>query len=138
MNKDLERIVSKQPPEMAKLARAVLEKLRKRLPGAVEMVYERRRNLVIGFCPDERPGNVINSIGIYSKWINLYFFEGDTLPDPEGILQGNGSVVRSIRITNAADLDRPAVKAVMAAALKRADPPLDRKAKRRVIIRQSL
>ena len=138
MSKDIDRIIAKQPPEMAKLTRAVLAKLRPRFPGAVELVYDKKRSLVIGFCPDERASNVINSVAVYSKWINLYFFEGDTLPDPEGILQGTGSMVRSIRITCADDLDRPAVKALMAAALKRADPPLDRKAKRRVIIRQSL
>jgi len=134
----LDRMIAKQPPAMAQLTRDVLAKLRPRFPGAVEMVYEKRRGLVVGFCPDERASNVINSIGVYSKWINLYFFEGATLPDPEGLLQGNGSIVRSIRITSAADLDKPGVKALMAATLKRADPPLDRRAKRRVIIRQSL
>jgi hypothetical protein len=135
---DLDRIIAKQPPAMAKLTREVLAKIRPRFPGAVELVYDKKRSLVIGFCPDQRASNVINSIATYSKWINLYFFEGDTLPDPEGLLQGSGSTVRSIRITAAADLDRPAVKALMAAALQRADPPLNRKARRRVIIRQSL
>ena len=134
----LDRIIAKQPPAMAKLTKAVLAKLRPRFPGAVELVYDKRRSLVIGFCPDERASNAINSIAVYSKWINLYFFEGDSLPDPEGLLQGSGSMVRSIRITDASDLDRPAVKALMAEALKRADPPLNKKAKRRVIIRQSL
>ena len=138
MKEQLDRIIAKQPPAMAKLTREVLAKLRPRFPGAVEMVYDKKRSLVIGFCPDERASNVINSIAVYSKWINLYFFEGDTLPDPDGLLQGTGSMVRSIRITSAKDLDSPAVKALMAAALKRADPPLDKKARRRVIIRQSL
>ena len=45
-------------------------------------------------------------------------------------------MVRHIRLTSADDLDRPAVKALMAEALKRADPPLDPKAKRRVVIKQ--
>ena len=135
---DLDRIIAKQPPDMAKLTKAVLAKLRPRFPGAVEMVYDKKRGLVIGFCPDERASNVINSIGVYSKWINLYFFEGDTLPDPDGLLQGSGHTVRHIRITSAADLDRPAVKALMAETLKRADPLLDPRKKRRVIIRQSL
>ena len=128
----------RQPPEMAKLTRAVLAKLRTRFPGAVELVYDKKRGMVVGFCPDERASNVINSIGVYSKWINLYFFEGDTLPDPEGLLQGSGHTVRNVRITSAADLDRPGVKALMAEALKRADPPLNPKGRRRVIIRQSL
>ena len=136
MKRDLDRIIAKQPPAMAKLTRAVLAKLRPRFPGAVELVYDKKRGMVVGFCSDERASSVINSIGVYSKWVNLYFFEGDTLPDPEGLLQGSGSVVRSIRLTSSADLDRPAVKALMAEASRRADPPLDRKAKRRVLIKQ--
>jgi hypothetical protein len=133
---ELEKIIAKQTPAMVKLTRAVLAKLRPRFPGAVEMVYDKKRGMVVGFCPDERASNVINSIGVYSKWINLYFFEGDTLPDPEGLLQGTGSFVRNIRITSADDLDRPAVKVLMAEALKRADPKLNPKGKRKVLIRQ--
>lgn len=133
---DLDTIIAKQPPDMVKLVRAVLAKLRPRFPGAVEMVYDKKRGMVLGFCPDERPSNAINSIAVYSKWINLYFFEGDTLPDPEGLLQGTGTTVRHIRLTSADDLDRPAVKALMAEALKRAHPKLNPKAKRRVLIRQ--
>jgi len=138
MSAELNRIIAKQPAEMARLTRAVLAKLRRRFPGATEMVYEKKNSLVIGFCPDDRASNVINSIAVYSKWINLYFFEGDALDDPEHLLQGSGTTVRSIRVTAATDLDRPAVKALMAQALKAADPPLTRGAKRRVIIRQSL
>ena len=135
---ELDRIIAKQPPDMAKLTREVLAKMRARLPGATELVYDKKRSLVIGFCPDDRASHVINSIATYSKWINLYFFEGDNLPDPDGLLQGSGAAVRHIRITDATDLDRPAVKALMAAARAAADPPLDPKSRRRVIIRQSL
>ena len=66
----------------------------------------------------------------------MYFFEGDALPDPEGLLRGSGAMVRSIRIADAGELDRPAVKRLIAAARMLADPPPDPKAKRRVIIRQ--
>ena len=133
----LNAIIDRQPPGMARLARSVLARMRARLPGAVEMVYDKKNSLVIGFCSAERASNVINSIAVYQRWINLYFFEGDTLPDPKGLLQGTGSMVRSIRITDAADLDRPAVKALMAEALKCAEPPLDRHAKRRIVLKQS-
>ena len=90
---------------------------------------------MIGFCPDERASNAINSIAVYTKWINLYFFEGDTLPDPEGLLQGTGTMVRNIRITSADDLDRPAVKALMAAALS-APIAVDQKTKRRILLKR--
>ena len=134
--RQLDGFIARFPPPMAKLTKAVIKKMRERLPGAVELVYDKANSLVIGFCPDERASHVINSVAVYSNWINLYFFEGDSLPDPEGILQGNGTMVRYIRITNPADLERPAVQAVMAAALLAADPPLDRKAKRRMLVKQ--
>ena len=133
----MEQIIKRLPPEMATLTRAVLAKLRKLLPGAVEMVYDKSISLVIGFCPTATPSGVINSIAVYRRWINLYFFEGDSLPDPEGLLQGTGTMVRSIRITDAGELDRPAVKALIAEARKRADPPLNPRAKRKVMIRQT-
>ena len=133
---ELDRIIARRSPGMAKLTRAALARMRKRLPGAVEMVYDKKNSLVIGFCSDERPSNVINSIAVYRAWINLYFFEGDSLPDPEGLLQGSGTMVRFIRFDDAADLDRPAVKALISAALKCADPPLNKKARRRVLVKQ--
>ena len=134
----LEKMITRRPPEMASLTRAVLAKLRPRLPGATELVYDKKNSLVIGFCPGDRASEAIHSIAVYRSWINLYFYEGDTLPDPDGLLRGSGVAVRHIRITDARDLDRPAVKALMAAARDAADPPLDPKNKRRVIIRQSL
>ena len=133
----LTAIIDARPPEMAKLTKAVLAKVRERLPGSIEMVYDKKNSLVIGFCSAARASNVINSIAVYSKWINLYFFEGDTLPDPEGLLQGSGSMVRSIRVTDAAELDRPAVRALIAEARKCAEPPLDPKAKRAILLKQS-
>jgi len=135
---ELDKVIAQRSPEMAKLTKAVLAKLRPRFPGATELVYDKKNSLVIGFCPDDRASDVINSIAVYRNWINLYFFEGDALPDPERLLQGTGSIVRSIRIIDAKDLDRPAVKALMKAARDAADPPLNPKARRRVIIRQSL
>ena len=133
----LDVIIDGRGQQMAKLTKAVLAKLRPRFPGAVELVYDKANSLVIGFCPNERASDVINSIATYTKWINLYFFEGDALPDPEGLLQGTGSMVRSIKVTSAADLDRPAVKALMTEALKRAEPPLDKRGKRRILLRQA-
>ena len=132
----MEDIIRRLTPEMATLTRAVLAKLRKLLPGAVEMVYDKSNSLVIGFCPTDKASGVINSIAVYRKWINLYFFEGDTLPDPAGLLQGSGTMVRSIRITDARELDRPAIRALIAEARKRAEPPLDPQAKRKVILKQ--
>jgi hypothetical protein len=134
--RQLDSFIARFSPPVAKLTKAVLKTMRERLPGSVELVYDKANALAIGFGPDERASNIINSIAVYSNWINLYFFAGDHLPDPDGLLQGSGTTVRHIRITAIADLNRPAVKALMAAALRAADPPLERGAKRRIVIKQ--
>ena len=133
----LRKLIDQRPPEIAKLTKAVLGKMRQLLPGSAELVYDKKNSLVIGFCSADRASNVINSIATYSKWINLYFFEGDSLPDPAGLLQGTGTMVRSIRVTDASQLDDSAVRALIAAAARSAEPPLDRKAKKKIVLRQS-
>lgn len=133
----LNAVIERRSPEIAALAKAVLAKMRRQLPGSSELVYDKRNSLVIGFCSADRASNAINSIATYTKWLNLFFFEGDSLPDPKGLLKGTGSMVRSIRLTDAKQLDDPAVQALIADAAKCAEPPLDRKAKRKIILRQS-
>jgi len=133
----LHSLIKQRSPEIAALTKGVLARMRRLLPGSDELVYDKKNSLVIGFCSADRASNVINSIATYRKWINLYFFEGDSLPDPEGLLQGTGTMVRSIRLTDPKQLDSPAVKALIAAAADCAEPPLDRKARRKIVLRQS-
>lgn len=134
---NLDRIIARRSPEMAQLTTKVLKKIRLQFPGATELVYDKKNSMVIGFSPDDRPSHAVASIAAYSKWINLYFLVGDALDDPEGLLQGTGNLVRSIRLTSASELERPAVKKLIAAVVALADPPFRKSAKRRVIIRQS-
>jgi hypothetical protein len=120
---------------MVSLAKAVLKKMRARVPGAVELVYDNYNALVIGFGPTERASEAVFSIALYQRWANLFFLYGATLPDPHKVLKGSGKQVRSIMIQDPAELDKPEVRELMNAALKRADPPIDPKQKRRMTIR---
>ena len=123
-------------PDIVKLARSALVTMRRRLPGTVEMVYDNYNALVIGFSPNERPSDAIFSIALYPRWVNVFFLQGATeLADPERLLRGSGSRVRSIRLTSSQDLEKPAVRALMAQAIARADPPIDPKARRKLVIR---
>lgn len=131
----LETFLAKYTPEMAGLAKAVLIKMRKRLPGAVEMIYDNYNALVIGFCPGERPSDVIFSLAVYPRWVNLFFAHGKGLRDPEKLLRGSGSRVRSIVLNSAEALDHPAVEDLIAEALERAVVPFDFTRKRKLMIR---
>jgi hypothetical protein len=109
----LESFLAKFTPEIAALAKRILVKLRKRLPGAVEMVYDNTYALVIGFAPTERPSDAIFSIALYPRWVNLFFLDGAVLADPKGLLVGNGKRVRHIRLTDDKLLDDPGVRELM-------------------------
>ena len=133
--RQLDRFLDAYAPEVAELARKGLVKLRKRLPHAIEMVYDNYNALVCGFGPTEKVSHAIFSIAIYPKHLNLFFLQGVELPDPKGLLQGEGSVVRHIRIDDAKTLDRADVKAMMTLALKMAEVPMDKKAEYRLVIK---
>jgi len=123
-------------PEVATIGRAALAAIRKQLPGTVEMVYDNYNALVIGFSSSDRPSDAILSIGLYPRWVNLYFLQDATdLPDPDGLLRGTGNWVRSVRLTAADDIEKPAVRALIGEARTRADPPIDPKGRRRLTIR---
>ena len=131
----LKGFLAKYSPEIAKSAAAILRAMRVRLPGATELVYDNYNALAIGFGPTERSSDVIFSIAVFPRWASLFFFGGPGLPDPEKLLKGTGNVVRHIVLEGAKDLEKPAIRALMEEALRRADPPLDPQAKWRLIIK---
>jgi hypothetical protein len=127
--------IAKYTPEIGALSQAALAKMRDRLPGAIELVYDNYNALVIGFSPTERASDAIFSIALYPRWVTLFFLRGANIPDPQKLLKGGGKVVRHIVLETAADLDKPAVRALMKRALERCDKPINGAAPGRIIIK---
>ena len=50
-------------------------------------------------------------------WVNLGFYQGVGLPDPERLLDGTGVKMRHVKIRSLDDARRPALRALVAAAL---------------------
>jgi len=116
--------IARFSPEVATLAKTARVRMRKRLPRAIEMVYDNFNALVIGYSPTERPSDAIVSIALYPRWVNLFFLQGAHLHDPHGVLKGNGNQVRYVRLdAGAAVLDTPAVRALLSEAIAFADAP---------------
>ena len=134
-DRELARFIGKYSPDVAAVAEAALAKMRKRLPGAVELVYDNYNALAIAFGSSERLADVIFSITLYPRWVSLFFKHGATLPDPQKLLEGTGKVVRHIVLEGAETLDRPAVRKLMEHAQKAASKPINRKAARQVVIK---
>ena len=131
----LDGFIDKFTPEIAAQARVILRKMRERLPGAVELVYDNYNALAFGFGPSERVSEVIFSIALYPRWVSLFFFQGVGLPDPDNLLKGSGNQVRHIVLTDPEVLDLPGVQMLMNHALERAYEPIDPAQPRRLIIK---
>jgi hypothetical protein len=130
----LRTFMEKYTPEIRSLANAALKKMRARLPGAFELVYDNYNALVVGFGPTERSSEAIFSIVLYPRWVTLFFLTGKGLPDPERLLKGDGVQVRHVVLESVETLDRPAIQALMKAALERSDP-IPSKQRRHLLIK---
>lgn len=131
----LERFIDRFSPEIAELARSALAAMRERLPGAFELVYDNTYALVVGFSPTERPSHALFSIVVYPRKVSLCFLRGVHVPDPDGLLQGDGKLVRFIRIEDARTLGRRPVRALISAAQDEAGRPYDTSEQGSTIVR---
>jgi hypothetical protein len=118
----LKRFIAKFEPREQSLLRACRTALRRRLPGAYELVYDNYNFLVIGYGPTERPSDAVLSLAARAGGLGLCFIHGARLPDPSRVLQGAGKQTRFIRLQNAAELKQPEIEALIEAALARAKP----------------
>src|SRR3954469_25083910 len=102
---------------MQKLIRGCRAKVQAMFPDAVQLVYDNYNFLVIGFGPTPRPSDAVLSLAGGRRGVNLCFLQrGPELPDPEHLLRGSGTVVRTVPLDSAADLERPGVQTLLEAA----------------------
>ena len=112
--------------------------LRKRPPTAHEMVYDNYNFFVIGYGPTERPSDAILRLPVVPTGSAFVSSMVPVFPDPQRILLGSGNQTRFIRVDSAEVLDRPAVNALISAAIAKARLPLQSSGRGSLIIRSVL
>jgi hypothetical protein len=120
----LRSLIAKFDPSDQKLIRSVRSAVRKRLPGANELLYDYGRFFVIGYSPTDQPMDGIVSIAARPDGVRLYLMPGPRLPDPKKLLMGSGKQARFIPVESARRLAHPDVEALIAAAIGQAGVPL--------------
>jgi hypothetical protein len=120
---------------VAALTRELLEKMKRRVPGAQILVYDNYNALAIGFGPSEKAGQAVMSLAVMPRWVTLCFLYGVGLPDPHKLLNGSGSRVRHVRLHSANAFDDPDVQDLIAAALDRCEPPIDATREQQLVIK---
>ncbi len=121
---ELASFIDKFEPSVAKLIRECRAEMRRLLPTAVEIVYDNYNFFVIGYCSTEKPSDCIVSIAAASNGVGLSFYRGASVPDPEGLLQGEGKQNRFIRLSSAERLRVPGLVRLVHAAESIGKTPL--------------
>lgn len=109
--------IARYTPEMADAITACRRKLCARVPRGFELVYDNYNALAIGYAYADKASASIVSIAGYPRWVTLFFLYGKGLPDPDGLLEGEGVRVRSIRLASPDDIGKPAVRRLLTLAL---------------------
>ncbi len=117
------------------LIRDLRAKLQARFPTAHELAYDNYNFFVIGYCANERPSSAIVSLVADAKGAGLSFYHGADLEDPEGLLLGQGSQNRFIRLPSVEVLDQPEVAALIDQAVQRSEFQLPETGEPTLVIR---
>ena len=131
----LKTFLAKFTPAMHAEMKSAHAKMRKLVPGAVEMVYDNWNGLVVGFGPTERASEAVLSLIVLPDHVTLCFLKGKRLPDPDKLLKGSGNIVRHYRLAALADLDKRPIRKLITLAVAQADPPFDTTARNKLVIK---
>ncbi len=109
----IDDLLARCSPEVRRLLETARRALLAAVPGATERL--RAGWGILGY-DTPAPARYFAYLAPQRDHVRLGFERGVLLPDPEGLLEGKGVQVRYLTIRTAADLRRPAVRALLRAA----------------------
>jgi hypothetical protein len=116
-NKAVAEFLAGFTPEVRKLALQTRAFVLKMIPNSIEQVDAKSRIIGYGFGP--KYADTVCIIMPTKAGVNLGIAYAMELPDPQKILEGTGKLHRHVRLKESTDLDTPALKALLLAALAR-------------------
>ncbi len=105
----VERWFDERADTLGRLARAAFERLRAAGPDVRELLHDGFPTACVGDAP-------FGHVAVYRDHVNLAFFHGAQLPDPAGLLRGQGRHMRHVPLRPAHMPDEAALAALVDAA----------------------
>jgi hypothetical protein len=118
-NSQVAALISRYSPAVARQFRLARASIREYFPRGYELVFENYNALGFGYSLTDRGSGVVVSLVAYPRWVTLFFFHGIDLADPDGMLQGRGARIRSIRLEPFSLLHSSSVHDLILQATKR-------------------
>ena len=111
-NGTFEEVIAAALPEIRALATSARAVLAEVMPGITEVPWARQKIAGYGIGPKKMSEHFCY-LAPFKKHLNLGFFYGADLPDPENLLEGAGKELRHIKIRNTEQLQSPAVRTLI-------------------------
>lgn len=112
-----EEVISKASPEIQEIAHATRNLLIEVMPDITEVPWGQQKIAGYGVGPKKMSEHFCY-IAPFKKHVNLGFFYGADLDDPENLLEGSGKELRHSKLRSLDDVAKPAVRKLVEAASK--------------------
>ena len=100
-----------RPAPLALIAREWFEVMRQCGPDVLELLHDGHPTACVGDA-------AFGYVNVFTHHVNVGFFQGATLPDPAGLLQGDGRFMRHVKRRPDEDADRAALVNLIQAAYR--------------------
>jgi hypothetical protein len=107
---EMETIIGRQPQAMQDLAWAVRGQVL-----AIRPDLEESASVKLGVIYFKHHG-VVCALSPHKAHVNLHFYKGVQLADPDGLLQGSGKALRHLKYRRLEDLDAAVLESFVQAA----------------------
>ena len=115
MEPAVQAFLASYPPEVRDLALKLRALLLDVIPHALEHVDA--PNMIISYAFNRKTADIICAIAPYTSHVILMFGKGSELRDPQGLLKGTEKHVRHVNIKSASDIEAPALRTLLEAAV---------------------
>ncbi|MCS7036153.1 MAG: DUF1801 domain-containing protein [Saprospiraceae bacterium] len=120
MTQELADFFERFSPEVSKIAKTIFEITEKILLPSKKMWIDQADGM-ISFGTEKNMRGEICYIKPLKDSVNLGFFHGANLEDPQNLLRGTGKSLRHVKFKKREEIDLDAVKRLIEAALKEHD-----------------
>jgi len=101
----------RRPPALASIAREWFLRMRGCGPDVRELLHDGHPTACVGDA-------AFAYTNAFTAHVNVGFFHGSALPDPAGLLEGDGKYMRHVKLAPGGALDVSALEALIAAAYR--------------------
>lgn len=122
MTNGFDEILLTASPRVRDLATRTRALIRAVMPDVVEVPWPRQRTIGYGVGPRKMSEHFCY-ITVHNDHVNLGFNYGAELPDPEGLLEGPGKLLRHTKTTTPEALSNPALRRLLEVASAHRMPP---------------